>query len=185
MRDNRLLALVILIIPIIVLASSTLTFYLGYKPNATTNNGQLIVPQIGTDDLNLSTADGKPFLFKKGKWYLLYFEDFKNLEFSNEKYQMLFSLNTTLGREMNRVKRAVILKEDVVPEEYADLQKNYPNVFFLVDKNSVLSNRISGFSNDPFISKSIFLLDDFSNLMEEFPNNLEFKELFEDLKTLL
>ena len=48
---------------------------------------------------------------------------------------MLFSLNTTLGREMNRVKRAVILKEDVVPEEYADLQKNYPNVFFLVDKN--------------------------------------------------
>ena len=86
---------------------------------------------------------------------------------------------------MNRVKRAVILKEDVVPEEYADLQKNYPNVFFLVDKNSVLSNRISGFSNDPFISKSIFLLDDFSNLMEEFPNNLEFKEIFEDLKTLL
>ena len=71
MKDNRLLALVILIIPIIVLASSTLTFYLGYKPNTTTNNGQLIVPQIGTDDLNLSTADGKPFLFKKGKWYLL------------------------------------------------------------------------------------------------------------------
>ena len=117
MKDNRLLALVILIIPIIVLASSTLTFYLGYNPNTTTNNGQLIVPQIGTDDLNLSTADGKPFLFKKGKWYLLYFEDFKNLEFSNEKYQMLFSLNTTLGREMNRVKRAVILKEDVVPAE--------------------------------------------------------------------
>ena len=143
------------------------------------------MPQIGTDDLNFSTADGKPFLFKKGKWYLLYFEDFKNLELSNEKYQMLFSLNTTLGREMNRVKRAVILKEDVVPEEYADLQKNYPNVFFLVDKNSVLSNRISGFSKDPFISKSIFLLDDFSNLMEEFPNNLEFKEIFEDLKTLL
>ena len=185
MRDNRLLALVILIIPIIVLASSTLTFYLGYKPNATKNNGQLIVPQIGTDDLNLSTADGEPFLFKKGKWYLLYFEDFKNLEFSNEKYQMLFSLNTTLGREMNRVKRAVILKEDVVPEEYADLLKNYPNVFFLVDKNSVLSQRISGVSNDPFISKSIFLLDDFSNLMEEFPSNLEFKEIFEDLKTLL
>ena len=185
MRDNRLLALVILIIPIIVLASSTLTFYLGYKPNATTNNGQLTVPQIGTDDLNLSTADGEPFLFKKGKWYLLYFEDFKNLEFSNEKYQMLFSLNTTLGREMNRVKRAVILKEDVVPEEYADLLKNYPNVFFLVDKNSVLSQRISGVSNDPFISKSIFLLDDFSNLMEEFPSNLEFKEIFEDLKTLL
>ena len=155
MRDNRLLALVILIIPIIVLASSTLTFYLGYKPNATTNNGQLIVPQIGTDDLNLSTADGEPFLFKKGKWYLLYFEDFKNLEFSNEKYQMLFSLNTTLGREMNRVKRAVILKEDVVPEEYADLLKNYPNVFFLVDKNSVLSQRISGVSNDPFISLSL------------------------------
>ena len=166
MKDNRLLALVILIIPIIVLASSTLTFYLGYKPNTTTNNGQLIVPQIGTDDLNLSTADGKPFLFKKGKWYLLYFEDFKNLEFSNEKYQMLFSLNTTLGREMNRVKRAVILKEDVVPEEYADILKNYPNVFFLVDKNSVLSQRISGVSNDPFISKSIFLLDDFSNHLQ-------------------
>lgn len=185
MKDNRLLAVVILIIPIIVLASSTLTFYLGYKPNATTNNGQLIVPQIATDDLSMSTPDGKPFLFKKGKWYLIYFEDFQNLELSNEKYKMLFSLNTTLGREMNRVKRAVILKEDVVPGEYADLQKDYPNVFFLLDKNSVLSKRISEFSNDPFSSKSIFLLDDFSNLMEEFPNNLEFKEIFEDLKTLL
>ena len=93
MKDNRLLALVILLIPIIVLASSTLTFYLGYKPNATTNNGQLIVPQIGTDDLSLSTSDGKPYLFKKGKWYLIYFEDFQNLELSKEKYQMLFSLN--------------------------------------------------------------------------------------------
>jgi len=185
MKNNRLLALVILIIPIIVLASSTLTFYLGYKPNTTTNNGQLIVPQITTDDLSLSTPDGKPFLFKKGKWYLIYFEDFQNLELSNEKYKMLFSLNTTLGREMNRVKRAVILKEGVVPGEYTDLQKDYPNVFFLLDKNSVLSKRISGFSNDPFSSKSIFLLDDFSNLMEEFPNNLEFKEIFEDLKTLL
>ena len=43
------LALVILITPLVVITASTLTFYLGYKPTSTSNNGELIVPPLETN----------------------------------------------------------------------------------------------------------------------------------------
>ena len=38
---------------------------------------------------------------------------------------------------------------------------------------------------NPVENQSLFLLDDFSFVMEEFNKELDFKEVFEDIKTLL
>ena len=184
MKNNKWLALIILITPLVVLSLSTLTFYFGYKPDSSSNNGDLIYPHIETDGVRLKEISGEPFSFKKGKWYLIYFDNLESVSESEETYKLLFSLNTTLGREMNRVKRAVVLKNKITTTEQKELINKYPSTF-LVDTDRILESKISENRPNPYVSRSIYLTDDFSNIMEEFKTDLEFKEIFEDLKTLL
>ena len=49
----------------------------------------------------------------------------------------------------------------------------------------VFENNIATQLNNPYVSKSLFLMDDFSNIMEEFYITLNLNEIFEDLKILL
>ena len=86
---------------------------------------------------------------------------------------------------MNRVKRAVVLKNKITTTEQKELINKYPSTFFLVDTDRILESKISENRPNPYVSRSIYLTDDFSNIMEEFKTDLEFKEIFEDLKTLL
>ena len=86
---------------------------------------------------------------------------------------------------MNRVKRAVVLKNKITTTEQKELINKYPSTFFLVDTDRILESKISSNRPNPYESRSIYLSDDFSNIMEEFKTDLEFKEIFEDLKTLL
>jgi hypothetical protein len=185
MKNNKWLALIILITPIVVLSLSTLTFYFGYKPDSSSNNGELIYPHIETDGVRLKEISGEPFSFKKGKWYLIYFDNLESVSESEETYKLLFSLNTTLGREMNRVKRVVVLENKITSTKQKELIEKFPSTFFLVDTDRILESKISANRPNPYDSRSIYLSDDFSNIMEEFKTDLEFKEIFEDLKTLL
>ena len=66
-RQYRL-ALLIILIPLITLAASTLTYYFGYKPSEINANGTPIEPKIQTQNLNLIDEDGKKFKFVPGKW---------------------------------------------------------------------------------------------------------------------
>ena len=72
MNNQKYLALIILLTPLLVISFSTLTFYLGYKPSSSNNNGELIIPQIETQNLNLLDVEGNSFSFSSGKWYLVY-----------------------------------------------------------------------------------------------------------------
>ena len=179
------LAIVILITPLVVITASTLTFYLGYKPTSTSNNGELVVPPLETNLFKLKNINGDSFNFRKGKWYLVYFDNFDNLEASEEKLKFTFSINTTLGRKMNRLKRVVVLKEDFNSEPINKLSAKFPNVFFVKDIDQEFENLLLNVGKNPFENQSLFLLDDFSFVMEEFNNELDFKEVFEDIKTLL
>ena len=175
MNKQKLLALVILLTPILVISLSTLTFYYGYKPTDTKNNGQLIVPQIPSDNAKLLTEEGEAFEFVKGKWYLIYFDDFSDLDISESRYQLATSLNVTLGRKMNRLRRVVVYSDVEAFNASAKLREKFPRIQF------ILATQL----NNPYVSKSLFLMDDFSNIMEEFYITLNLNEIFEDLKILL
>lgn len=185
MNNQKILALIILLTPIVVISLSTLTFYYGYKPDETKNNGVLIVPQIRTDNTNLVDIDGQPFNFVKGKWYLVYFDDLNDLNVSESRYKLATSLNVTLGRKMNRLRRIVIYKDVASFENLNELRTKFPRIEFLFDENSQFEKNVSQQLNNPYVSKSLFLMDDFSNVMEEFYLTLTLNEIFEDLKILL
>lgn len=185
MNNQKILALIILLTPIVVISLSTLTFYYGYKPDETKNNGVLIVPQISTDNTNLVDIDGQSFNFVKGKWYLVYFDDLNDLNVSESRYKLATSLNVTLGRKMNRLRRVVIYKDEASFENLNELRTKFPRIEFLFDENSQFEKNVSQQLNNPYVSKSLFLMDDFSNVMEEFYLTLTLNEIFEDLKILL
>ena len=86
---------------------------------------------------------------------------------------------------MNRLKRVVVLKEDFNSELINKLSAKFPNVFFVKDIDQEFENLLLNVGKNPFENQSLFLLDDFSFVMEEFNNELDFKEVFEDIKTLL
>ena len=184
-NNQKYLALVILLTPLLVITLSTATFYLGYKPTSSNNNGELIIPQIETQNLSLLDAEGNTFNFSTGKWYLVHFDDFQNKTFSLDRYKLATSLKLTLPRESHRLRRVVIYKDKELFASATDLQEQFPQIIFLYDKDNIFENRISSQLNNPYFSKSMFLIDSFSNVMEEFNVNLTFSEIFEDLKVLL
>ena len=184
-NNQKYLALIILLTPLLVISLSTATFYLGYKPTSSNNNGELVIPQIETQNLNLIDAGGNVFNFSTGKWYLVHFDDFQNKTFSLDRYKLATSLKITLPRESHRLRRVVVYKDKELFANALELKEQYPQIIFLYDKDNMFENRISSQLNNPYFSKSMFLIDSFSNVMEEFNVSLTFSEIFEDLKVLL
>ena len=184
-NNQKYLALIILLTPLLVISLSTATFYLGYKPTNSNNNGELVIPQIETQNLNLIDAEGNVFNFSTGKWYLVHFDDFQNKTFSLDRYKLATSLKITLPRESHRLRRVVVYKDKELFANALELKEQFPQIIFLYDKDNMFENRISSQLNNPYFSKSMFLIDSFSNVMEEFNVSLTFSEIFEDLKVLL
>ena len=184
-NNQKYLALIILLTPLLVISLSTATFYLGYKPTSSNNNGELVIPQIETQNLNLIDDEGNVFNFSTGKWYLVHFDDFQNKTFSLDRYKLATSLKITLPRESHRLRRVVVYKDKELFANALELKEQFPQIIFLYDKDNMFENRISSQLNNPYFSKSMFLIDSFSNVMEEFNVNLTFSEIFEDLKVLL
>ena len=184
-NNQKYLALIILLTPLLVISLSTATFYLGYKPTSSNNNGELVIPQIETQNLNLIDAEGNVFNFSTGKWYLVHFDDFQNKTFSLDRYKLATSLKITLPRESHRLRRVVVYKDKELFANALELKEQFPQIIFLYDKDNMFENRISSQLNNPYFSKSMFLIDSFSNVMEEFNVNLTFSEIFEELKVLL
>ena len=92
------LAVIILLIPLITLTASTLTYFLGYKPEINTV-GTPIEPKIETKNTNLIKEDGTKFEFMPGKFYFVYFDNFEDEELSEKKYEIARSSKITLRRE--------------------------------------------------------------------------------------
>ena len=179
------LALLILLIPLITLVASTLTFYLGYKPSAINANGNPLDPKIETTNLNLIEKSGEQFIFEPGKWYFVYFDNFDDEELSLDRYKIARSSKATLRRESHRLRRLVIYKDIEKFNKAESLRAKFPEVIFLYDKDNLFKQRMSENLSDPYVSKSMFLVDSFALVVWEFNISLSFSDIFEDLETLL
>ena len=178
------LALVILLIPLITLTASTLTYFLGYKPEIKTV-GTPIEPKIETKNTNLINEDGTKFEFQPGKFYFVYFDSFEDEELSEKKYEIARSSKITLRREGHRLLRMVIYKNKETFDAASVLRSKYPGVIFLYDENDAFSNNINDRLGDPYNSHSIFVVDSFALLIWEFQNELTFNDIFEEVKEIL
>ena len=182
-RQYRL-ALMILLIPLLTLTASTLTYFFGYKPTINTK-GMPIEPKIEISDINLRTEGGEKFEFTPGKFYFVYFDDFNDLELSKEKYDVARSSKLTLRREGHRLLRIVVYNDKDQFESAERLRANYPGVIYLYDKGDLFKNKTESRLQNPYLSNSLFLVDSFALLIWEFQSELTFSDVFEEVKQIL
>ena len=182
-RQYRL-ALMILLIPLLTLTASTLTYFFGYKPKINTK-GIPIEPKIEISDINLITENGDEFQFTPGKFYFVYFDNFNDLELSKEKYNVARSSKLTLRREGHRLLRIVVYNDKDQFNSAEELRANYPGVIYLYDKGNLFKNKTEGRLQDPYVSNSLLLVDSFALLVWEFQSELTFNDVFEEIKQIL
>ena len=182
-RQYRL-ALLILLIPLITLTASTLTYFLGYKPTINTM-GTPIEPKIETKNIALTSEDGSKFEFVPGKFYFVYFDNFEDVELSAKKYEIARSSKLTLRREGHRLLRIVVYKNKEMFEKAKSLRSEYPGVVFLYDEGDLFNKNISDRLEDPYSSNSLFIVDSFALVIWEFQDDLTFNDIFEEVKEIL
>ena len=182
-KQYRLAAL-ILLIPLITLTASTLTYFLGYKPEINTV-GIPIEPKIETKNINLLNEDSTKFKFVPGKFYFVYFDDFKDEKLSEQKYEIARSSKLTLRREGHRLLRMVVYKDKEMFSKATNLRSKYPGVIFLFDDGNLFNQKITSQLNDPYTSNSMFIVDSFALVIWEFNSDLTFNDIFEEVKEIL
>jgi hypothetical protein len=89
---------------------------------------------------------------------------------------MLRQVNTSLGKDMDRVQRHILFNESYV-DKYKYLN-NYPKVVVL-DSSETLYNKLS------IMEDGIFIVDPFGKIILGYDQNFEAKGLLKDLKKLL
>jgi len=66
-----------------------------------------------------------------------------------------------------------------------DIRADYPDIVFVYDGEFLFEGRIETQRDNPYQSKSFFILNFYSDVVGEFYDTLTFSEIFEDVKKLL
>ena len=101
-----------------------------------------------------------------------------------DRYTIARSSKATLRRESHRLRRLVIYKDKEMFNQAENLRAKFPEVI-LYDEDNLFKKSISENLSDPYMSKSMFLVDSFALVVWEFNVNLSFSDIFEDLEKLL
>ena len=154
---------------------------IGWRPESSTANGQLINPPRLLPDMPLlPNATGESPRFR-GKWSLVIFGDGDCDENCRTRLHETRQVRKVLNRDQDRVQRVLYvtggsLDTDFIKTEHPGLvviEKNAPVAKALLE---AISDRQSG---------DVFLVDPIGNLMMRFPRDTGMKGIHTDLKQLL
>lgn len=171
------LILIICLLPFILSYS---LFYF-WKPLKFTNHGELIDPIIKLEDQSLTSINKFTELIKNnyGNWLVITFLT-KSLcdEECEQKLYWIKQIHTAQGKEMSRLKRILIKRENT------SLSEN-----FSLDGSSIINvttnqiNELKNIFNDP--ENFYYIVDHFGNLMMKININVEPKYIKKDISKLL
>ena len=179
MRSKIFLAL-LLLTPLLVLLVSTLSFQSGYSPKYTKNNGNFFNEYFDTTDLSL--IDGQENLkFEDGKWlFATYASEDAELE---DALYLMRQLNVALNREINKLKRAVVIQDMKILE---DQLIDYPRTQAIIDAEGKLYKKLLDAGNESFfLEQKIFIIDPYGRAVMFFPVSMDPKLILQDLKVLI
>lgn len=174
-KNQKYKAVIIFLIPILVIAASTILFYSGFSPEGRTNNGQLIEPPIDLAALNIEgIKEGFP-----GKWTIVHFLDDPCKETCWNSLYKTRQVNIRLGRDSKRVSRYLIISDsyNLSPKESSKLSSEYPQLELFKIKEQNIPHKVS--------KDSYMLFDPLGNGILIYSSELPGGELLEDLKKVL
>lgn len=170
----------LLLTPIVILVSSTLSFQSGFSPKYTKNNGTFFSQYFDATNLNLT--DGSNNLkFDDGKWIFATYAS-NNADLDQALYLMR-QLNVALNRDIFKLKRVIFTQNK---NSVLDYLKDYPRTDILIDSESKLFEKLLKTGDENFFyEQKIFIIDPYGRAVMFFPVSMDPKLILKDLKVLI
>ena len=186
-RKTLIIVLLIFIVPAVL---STLLYTSGWKPSATVNHGELIVPAKPIADRELVTLEGKPMKFSEllGKWTMVYFDTAACPDECNKQLYFMRQIHRSQGKNMDRIQRVFILNDGNSVDKLKAKLTEYPEMIVLKADKEILSKLSQEFGINPDSTseqRNIYLLDYLGNLMMRYQPDTEPAGMRKDLERLL
>jgi cytochrome oxidase Cu insertion factor (SCO1/SenC/PrrC family) len=178
-RRNTTLWLIVALAAAPAVASYLLYYF--WPPARTVNYGDLIEPRP-LPDPPLALADGTAFQLSRlrGKWVLVSLDSGRCDAHCDRKLLYMRQLRLTQGKEMERVERAWLIVDDVVPRPDAIVP--YTGTWVVRGAGAGLLERFPAASA---ATDHIYVIDPLGNLMMRFPRDPEPARMIKDLSRLL
>ena len=166
-------------------------FYLyykgGWRPQRSTNHGELITPARPLPELPLTLAEGQAVTtgVLKGKWTLAFVGTGSCDANCRDALVMMRQVRLTLANEMTRVQRAFIVTKACCDAAY--LSAEHPGLITVNLDAATSAPPTALLSDFPVVDRehSIFIIDPLGNLMMRYDDRLGPKGLKTDLLRLL
>lgn len=182
-RKILLILAVIFVLPFTVAATLHL---LQIKPGGQ-SYGDLLKPPLSLKFPVLHDVQGKPFAAAQWqkKWSIVTVNTAGCNEACQAQVYMLKQVHTSLGKEIHRVQRVLLVPAEIKGKAFNDLQKKYPDLIILVGTDTE-TVKFSGELNVTGESAGrVYLVDPLGNLMMTYSENKDPKGLRSDLTRLL
>jgi cytochrome oxidase Cu insertion factor (SCO1/SenC/PrrC family) len=174
-RRTLLLLLALFGLPLAV--SFFLYYATGWRPQGTSNNGQLFTPVIVLDDAQ-TAAVAEPL---KGKWSLLVVGGGSCDEDCRRSLVFARQTRLSLAKEMERVNRVFLATGDCCDRAYFDAEHPGLKVVDAAQGHEALLARIPAQDRE----HSVFVVDPLGNLVLRYDSREDPKGLLADMKKLL
>ncbi len=179
-RKILLILAVIFVLPFTVAATLHL---LNLKPSGK-SYGALVQPPQALVLPVLHDAQGKEFKPEQWLkiWSVVMVDSTGCAQPCQAQVHLLKQVHTSLNKDKHRMQRVLLVPTSLKDETLASLQKQYPDLLIL---DGTDTEAIKFAENFNVAGASVYLVDPLGNLMMTYPENINPKGLFSDLKRLL
>ena len=179
-RKILLILAVIFVLPFTVAATLHL---LNLKPSGH-SYGDLIQPPQALVFPVLHDAQGKEFTASQWLkiWSVVMVDSTGCAQPCQAQVHLLKQVHTSLNKDKHRLQRVLLVPAEIKTDALAVLQKQYPDLLILAGANAETTQFSAQFN---VAGAQVYLVDPLGNLMMSYPEKLDPKGIFSDLKRLL
>jgi cytochrome oxidase Cu insertion factor (SCO1/SenC/PrrC family) len=179
-RKILLILAVIFVLPFTVAATLHL---LNLKPSGH-SNGDLIQPPQALVFPVLYDAQGKEFTASQWLkiWSVVMVDSTGCAQSCQAQVHLLKQVHTSLNKDKHRLQRVLLVLAEIKTDTLAGLQKQYPDLLILTGADVETTQFSAQFK---VAGAQVYLVDPLGNLMMSYPEKMDAKGIFSDLKRLL
>ena len=179
-RKVLLILAVVFVLPFTVAATLHL---LDLRPSGK-SYGDLVQPPKNLQIPVLHDAAGKEFTAQQWlkKWSMVMVDATGCAAPCQAQVHLLKQVHTSLNKDIKRVQRVLLVPADIQDDTMKELAKKYPDLIILAGADVETVKFAAEFN---VADGKVYLVDPLGNLMMSYPEKMDSKELFSDLKRLL
>jgi hypothetical protein len=189
-RWTLLLIFVLFLLPVVV--AWVMNFGSGgWKPERTTNYGQLVTPARPLPAVALAEPGGDhlPGDFLKQKWTLVYLHSGSCRDLCQQNLYKMRQVRLAQGKNLDRVQRLLVVSERRADALDKELQAAWPGLVIAQPVGDGAAQFLEQFrlrtDEPPAAKERIYLVDPYGNLMMSYESNAEPGGMLKDLEHLL